>query len=99
MTNTDVQPLNRLLAPVAVAAAAALLAPASSGVEMAALWTLAVVVTVAHLHYGVCVVSLEMCDRQTADSVRGGASVCAWCVVSGVRLRRRQFDGAWLWVW
>ena len=57
MTNTDVQSLNKLLAPVAVAAGVALLCPAASGAEMAALWTLAVVVTLAHIHYGICVVS------------------------------------------
>ncbi|KAF0302685.1 Ethanolaminephosphotransferase 1 [Amphibalanus amphitrite] len=62
MTNTDVQPLNRLLAPVAVAAAVALLSPQSSGAEMGALWTLAVLVTLAHLHYGICVVR-QMCHH------------------------------------
>ncbi|XP_037090756.1 ethanolaminephosphotransferase 1-like [Pollicipes pollicipes] len=62
MTNNDVQALNKLLAPVALAAGVALLAPSTTPAEMAALWSLAVFVTIAHIHYGVCVVR-QMCHH------------------------------------
>jgi len=62
MTNTDIQALNKLLAPVALAAAVAILSPSSAAVEMPTLWTLTVFVTLAHIHYGVCVVR-QMCQH------------------------------------
>lgn len=56
MSNTRCQPLNWMLLPLAVVVFVVLYGLAPNN-ETILLYTLTAVITVAHIHYGVCVVS------------------------------------------
>lgn len=70
MSNTRCELVNFLLAPLAMAVLLCLVIPGLPATsELAILYLLAVVITVLHIHYGVCVV-LEMSRHLRIDPLR-----------------------------
>jgi len=63
MSNTRMELLSGILAPSLVAICLVLIIPGiSATTELGIMYTLTAIVTIAHIHYGSCVV-MEMCDH------------------------------------
>ena len=67
MANTDCEVFNWLLIPLAAIVMGVLTIPLGI-IELYLLWAYTMFVTAAHVHYGICVVSV--CTLQTIDNTK-----------------------------